>query len=234
MKRKIKQENNETASRSIDNLESGKKRIKISKYKATKENVIEESQNLSDQESEVESDDYESDIDLSMLTAGNEGMDLSSGNDEDSSDDESKSTGLKWTDKLKKTGSKPFKGPEPGALKHLSHQSSPLNHFYEVLPEKIFPLMTKSTNAYVTIFEEARRKKKHTHENWTDQDALQTHIFEETRRKENKKNENWTDQDAREFTMEDIKAYIGIRMIIAVDPKPCVDDYWSANPALGN
>ena len=159
LKRKIKQEKNETASRSIENLESGKKRIKISKYKATKENIIEESQNLSDQESEVESDDFESDVDLSILTAGNEGMDLSSGNDEDSSDEESKSTDLKWTDKLKKIGPKPFKGPEPGALKQLSHQSSPLNHFYEVFPEKIFPLMTKSTNAYVPIFEEARRKE---------------------------------------------------------------------------
>ena len=49
--KKPKQEKNETASRSIDNLESGKRRVKISKDKSNKENVFEELQNLSDQES---------------------------------------------------------------------------------------------------------------------------------------------------------------------------------------
>ena len=58
------------------------------------------------------------------------------------------------------------------------------------------PLMTKSTNA--CMFLSLKKKTK---------------------------NENWTDQDAREFTMEDIKAHIGIRMIKVVDPRPYDNDY---------
>lgn len=68
--------------------------------------------------------------------------------------------------------------------------------------------MAKSTNAYISIYEQARRKKT--------------------------KNDKWSDEYVREVTTEDMKAYIGIRMIMAIDPKPSLDDYWSANPALGN
>ena len=68
--------------------------------------------------------------------------------------------------------------------------------------------MAKSTNSYIPIYQQAKRRKTN--------------------------NKTWADQNAREITTDDIRAYIGIRMIMAVDPKPCTDDYWSANPALGN
>ena len=70
----------------------------------------------------------------------------------------------------------------------------------------MFSLMAKSSNSYVPIYEQARKNKI--------------------------ERRNLVDQTAREITVDDIRAYVGIRMIMAVAPKPCVDDYWSANPAL--
>ena len=36
------------------------------------------------------------------------------------------------------------------------------------------------------------------------------------------------------FAKDDIKAYIGIWIIMAINPKPCAEDYWSTDPALPN
>jgi hypothetical protein len=33
---------------------------------------------------------------------------------------------------------------------------------------------------------------------------------------------------------DDMKAYIGIRMVMALDPKPSIADYWSTHPAFKN
>ena len=110
-----------------------------------------------------------------------------------SSQEELETFCIKWSHKLKRTEPKKFKGPEPGAIKHLSETASPLNHFFEIFPENMFSLMAKPSNSYVPIYEQARRRKS--------------------------KDENWVDHTAREITVDDIRAYVGIRMIMAVDPK---------------
>lgn len=83
-------------------------------------------------ENEANSDNYESDEDLNIITAGNESLDFSSeSDDEDTSEEELETFGIKWSPKPKKIEPKKFKGPEPGAIKHLSETASPLNHFFE-------------------------------------------------------------------------------------------------------
>ena len=165
-------------------------------------------QEESDEENDEGSEEYESDEDLNLLTANDENGDLTSDSDAESSSDEETGPRIKWSNKLKKIGTKTFRGPEPGAIKRPSTNTAQLDQFYEVFPEKIIPVMAKSTNAYIPIYEQARRKKT--------------------------KSDKWSDEYVREVTTEDMKAYTGIRMIMAVDPKPSLDDYWSANPALGN
>lgn len=88
----------------------------------------------------------------------------SESHDEDTSEEEPETFGIKWSHKLERIEPKKFKGPKPGAIKHLSETANPLNYLFEIFPENMFSLMAKSSNS----------------------------------------------------------------------PKPCVDDYWSANPALGN
>ena len=36
------------------------------------------------------------------------------------------------------------------------------------------------------------------------------------------------------LTSKDIAAYLGIRIIMVVDPKSCIDDYWSTDTCLNN
>ena len=67
--------------------------------------------------------------------------------------------------------------------------------------------MARSTNSYIPIYEKARRAKI--------------------------KNTFWS-ETCEGFDASDIKAYIGIRMIMALNQLPCLDDYWSSNPALQN
>ena len=188
---------------SASDIKQKKKREDRPKMKQAKRKAIDTP------DGEADSENYDSDEDFNIITAGNESQDFSSDSgDNDSSDDEQESVGIKWSNKLRRISPKEFKGPEPGAIKQLSETASPLNHFYQIFPEKLFSLMAKSTNTYIPIYEQSRRRKS--------------------------KDGNWVDQSVRETTIDDIRAYTGIRMIIAVDPKPSVDDYWSANPALGN
>ena len=183
------------------------KRKKKRENKTESQQPTEETMETSD--NEVDLDDYESDEDIDIITAGRERQDFSSDSDDDESSDDGQDTPLlRWSNKLKRIKPKEFKGPEPGAKTQLSDTTSALNHFFQIFPEKIFSLMAKSTNSYIPIYQQAKKRKTN--------------------------NKTWADRNAREITTDDIRAYIGIRMIMAVDPKPCTDDYWSANPALGN
>ena len=113
---------------------------------------------------------------------------------------------LRWSDKIRKVTEHPFTGPDPGLKRRLSETSTPLDYFFEMFPETMLELIQKSTQAYVPIYQANKRKK----------------------------DPNWTDKLYKPITVEMIRAYLGFRMIMAVDPKSSLSDYWSTNPSLRN
>ena len=98
---------------------------------------------------------------------------------------------LRWSDKIRKVTEHPFTGPDPGLKRRLSETSTPLDYFFKMFPETMLELIQKSTQAYVPIYQANKRKK----------------------------DPNWTDKLYKPITVEMIRAYLGIRMIMAVDPK---------------
>ena len=129
-----------------------------------------------------------------------------------SSEDESptqEDEGLHWVKKVIPMKPRPFNGPVPGSVITLASTATPLDYFLQLFPGDIWKNMEIATNNYVPIYEAKRRANTTT-------------------------DLNWTDSDHRYITSDDLKAYIGIRMITALDPKAAIEDYWSTNPALGN
>ncbi|MCG8048824.1 MAG: hypothetical protein N0E48_25005, partial [Candidatus Thiodiazotropha endolucinida] len=96
----------------VDTQPSQKKKKDKNRRKSVKEE--------SDEENGEGSEVYESDEDLNLLTGNNENGDLNSDSDVESSSDEETGPNIKWSNKLKKKGTKTFRGPEPGATKRPS------------------------------------------------------------------------------------------------------------------
>ena len=179
-----------------------KKKCKTSKTSNTQKEVSQESQkHTSEKDDQMIEELYESDIEGEFLEHVSSD---SSGDESDDEDDGSRKT-LKWTRSIRTIKIKPFTGPNPGPTLSLSSDASPLHYFYQLFPEGIFKLMAKSTNKYVPIYEQAKKK---------------------TNPKFNV-GDFYADED-------DIKAYLGIRMIMAINPLPSISDYWSTDPALRN
>ena len=146
----------------------------------------------------------ESDVEIEMLFSSD---DSSVSSDEESDNDiHEEDSSFSWLTRLQRKKAKPFLGPTPGPKKQLGKECTPLDYFFQIFPESIFEQMCCSSNAYVPIYEASKRKK----------------------------NPIWTDKFYRPVTKDVLKAYFGIRMIMAVDPKPSFDDYWSKNPSLKN
>ena len=87
----------------------------------------------------------------------------------------------------------------------IEDAAKPHHYFCRIFTESLFVTMANSTNKYVPIYA-AKRKA------------------------------SIPDFHAGNFSVDDddIRAYIGIRMIMAIDTKPSISDYWSTNPALRN
>ena len=136
-------------------------------------------------------------------------LDPSSSSESDEDIDEETRSGLQWVTKITPMKPKDFSGPAPGSKLTLPADALPLDYFLQSFPGDIWKDIATSSNAYVPTYEARRRKRPGTPETWTD-----SHF--------------------KKITEDDIKTYIGIRIIIAIDPKPCAEDYWSTDPALGN
>ena len=169
-----------------------------------------EGTNTSDEENENDETmiEYESDIDYEILNDEEDLSDSDSDKEDDSSEEQDTISSLKWTHKLTNIAAKNFSGPNPGSTHQLRPESNQIEYFYAILPENVFTLMANSTNAYKPIYEKTKREKS--------------------------KTKTWTDLSFNNVHINDIKAYIGIRMIMGLNPKPSVDDYWSTNPAFQN
>ncbi|XP_021374992.1 piggyBac transposable element-derived protein 2-like [Mizuhopecten yessoensis] len=200
----------------IANLITPKNSSTMKKRKSSKGNkAINPTSDSSDDDESGSQEDlmYDSDEDFQVL-ADLDFSDIESGEDADDDDEDKEShttTGdptLTWTHKLQKVTKKTFTGPKPGVAIPLSSNAKELDYFYEIFPEQIFETMVKSTNAYVPIYAAAKRKQ------------IQS--------------QTWRDTFYKDVSIEDMKAFIGIRMIMALDPKPCLDDYWSTHPAFNN
>ena len=189
-------------------LQARQKRMKVPKKRSSVKNkntLVQ--QQVDDNDSDatsIESDEYESDADMENL------LDAESSSDEsdeiDDTENDMHKDALQWSDKIRKVTEHPFTGPDPGLRRRLSETSTPLDYFFELFPETILEMMQKSTQAYVPIYQANKRKK----------------------------DPNWTDKFYKPITVEMIRAYLGIRMIMAVDPKSSLSDYWSTNPSLRN
>ena len=129
---------------------------------------------------------------------------VSSGEEADDDEDSNPKT-VKWKSKVIPIKMKQFVRPQPGPTIAISSTSLPLEFFYEIYPDEIFNLMAKSTNQCIPIYE-AQRKQKNP--------EFSSGSFK---------------ADA-----DDIKAFIGIRMIMALNPLPSLTDYWSSDPAFRN
>ena len=145
-------------------------------------------------------EEYESDTQEDIL--GGSESELSDCDETDEENDDS----IKWNKYQKATKTPTFQGPTPGPALNQKKEYTPIDLFYEFLPESMFTKIAVSTNQYVPIYTENRKKVK----------------------------SFYAEKEIDDITEDDIKAYIGVRMIMGVDPKPALSDYWSANPALKN
>jgi hypothetical protein len=148
---------------------------------------------------------HESDVNISVLDEVYS-SELST-DEEDNTTDQGESI-PSWNQKFSQIPIKPFQGPQPGSTVKLAAGSMELDYFFQFFPEEIFQDMAHASNAYVPIYQAQRRRQSNS--------------------------EEWTENNFSEITERDIRAYLGIRMIMAIDPKPSVGDYWSSHPALQN
>ena len=139
--------------------------------------------------------DHESDTDFGISSSSE-----SASSSDEEYDKEEDTSSLVWLNRLQKVKHKAFTGPTPGPTRWLSSKSIELDYFYEIFPETMFDTMSKSTNAYVPIYENARRRK----------------------------DPKWTDITFKPVTPQVIKAFVGVRIIMALDPKPGIEDYWTS------
>ena len=133
----------------------------------------------------------------------------SSESSDEEKDGDNATCGRQWVTKILPMKPKDFKGPIPGGVLTLPASSEPIDYFLQIFLNNIWKAMASASNAYVPIYEAKRRKLTGTPD-------------------------DWTDTDFKEITDDDIKAFIGVQMAMALDPKPSVMDYWSTDPALGN
>ena len=109
--------------------------------------------------------------------------------------------------------------PTPGGTITLPSEAEPLDYFYQLFPSDIWATMETATNNYVPIYEAKRQKCNKT---------------KGGKRSATGNGDDWTDTEYRYITEHDLKAYIGVRMVAALDSKPAIEDYFSTDPAPGN
>ena len=59
-------------------------------------------------------------------------------------------------------------------------------------------------------------------------------IVRETNRYARKKLAGQALDKWQDVTLVEIKAFLGVCVVMGVNPLPCTDDYWSSDPFLGN
>jgi hypothetical protein len=148
----------------------------------------------------------ESDVEMEpLISIAND-----SSSDDDNDDDELNPT-IQWQKVTKKMLCNPFMGPTPGpVIDEIPVGGNELDFFYLLFPETIWDTITKSTNKYVQIYEAYRNSKVADGE------------------------KAWQDRNFKTIEKDEIKAYVGIRMIMAISNKTSQHDYWSSHPALHN
>ena len=184
-----------------------------SKREAQKQNSIEKSVKklkLGEPDDDDNDDHDHDDDDYHSVIGSDIEVDPCSSSDSDNDErDDENGPGLQWVTKMMPMKPEGFTGPVPGSSITPYASALPLDYFLQIFPGDIWNDMASASNAYVPVYQGRKRQEKGTPDDWTD-------IYYRT------------------ITAEDIKAYIGIRMIMAIDPKPCIEDYWSTDPALGN
>ena len=123
----------------------------------------------------------------------------------DDSDVETNECQIEWLRKTRRIKKPTFLGPEPGPVHTLNEQSNELRYFHQCFPEDFYDNIANASNSYATLYKDRMQKER----------------------------PGWDDEQFN-ITADDIKAYFGIRMIMAIDRKSNVEDYWSDCPALTN
>ena len=131
---------------------------------------------------------------------------MSSSSDESDADN---NDDIQWVKKAIPMRPEHFGGPSPGGKLSLPPDAKARDYFMQMLPPDLWRTIGSSSNKYVPIYQAKRRKLPGV-------------------------SDTWTDDDYKPISEEDIKAYVGIRMIAALSPKSSMPDFWSTDPALGN
>ena len=196
-----------------------KKSRKLSKVKIMEKlpipTITDESNETLVEENEID-ERNDSDIEIEDMFDLNEtnNLDSWSENSTDESDDENddKDCNIKWQKRCTQMKPKPFCGPTPGPNSEVKDRlpSDPLEiyYFYLLFPKDQITRMVEATNSYVDIYQDKKRK-----------------LTGKT---------DWMDKDWVDVSEAEIKVYIGLRMVMAIDKKSAIEDYWSVEPALNN
>ncbi len=132
----------------------------------------------------------------------------SSASEEDAEDSEYAFKIPKWTKNTTHQRFEPFCGPPPGGVHKVPEGAKELQYFHIIFPQDMYETIATNSNRYVPIFAEKMRQQRQL--------------------------PKWRDKHYETITAADIRAYLGIRMIMGIDKKPSIEDYWSLDPALGN
>jgi hypothetical protein len=148
------------------------------------------------------------DVDNSDIEIGDIETDSEGSDDTDEERAEEEEPTIKWQKVHKKMQQRPFLGLTPGPVDgKLPENGRELDFFHLIFPEHLWPTITKSTNKYAPFYEAMKKN--------TEKEDKRKHSF-------------------NEVTEDEIKAYVGIRMIMALSNHPSQTDYWSTHPALNN
>ena len=160
----------------------------------------------SEVEDKIEIEIFETDSDMEIQSDSAASELSESSNDESDANEDHCDGSLTWSRIIRNVPLPQFTGPDPGRTQSLASDATPLDYFYQIFPSSVFKTIADSTNKYVPIYAANRKKCDPT----------------------------YVEEFVERIEEDDIKAYIGIRMIMAIDPKPSIQDYWSTNTALQN
>ena len=122
------------------------------------------------------------------------------GSSDESGNDSDSENSTHWRNVFCKMIQHNFKGPDPGPVKaNLPTSGSELDYFYAIFPQDIWPDISRSTNKYVGVYENSTKNKK--------------------------KEPEWKNKNFKPISESEIKAYIGIRMIMAISNPSAQADY---------
>jgi len=174
------------------------------KISGRKRKVVHQAESTDEVETEVDVNETQNESDIEM----EQHLDYEEESSDESEEDEPSS--VQWTKVSTKMKVNKFRGPTPGSIKeNLPDDGEEIDFFYRLFPEAMWKTITDSTNKYVSVYKDYRNKKL-------------------------LKGEIWEDKTFNEITEDEIKAYVGIRMVMALSNKSAQVDYWSSHSALRN